>query len=430
MIHPYQCVPRSITRRNFGKIIVGGAAAASGLLPTKAYASDPTFTIAMIPDPQFLAGENTCSGSTAYNALVDWGINNRNLVVNGTPLNIKGFVSVGDCQDNSTEGIGTSTNADNQRVIAAGAMSRIFAAGMFSTFCAGNHDYGHIVIVGRPSISYIWTAGEWSPTNMASMFGGGIDILGSGDTAVWGGVYADTPASTVNNYVRLHIGGRKILLITLEYYPRSAVLNWARGLHDTYRDHEVWIATHGYLRVTGTQMGRSDPNGPGTSGLWSSAPGSNSGTEMWAGSDATWAGFVSWPRVKMIMCGHDNQGYLGGSNWVWRHNTKTATPGQSVEEVFCNCQDNDYNLSFCTGGNPAVLNGTSDTAHLMLLRISPTTIESFLVSTNSGKWTGGQGVLNQSSPVQLFNVPFVGAVEASSPARGNVAPLGSLKIGA
>jgi hypothetical protein len=48
----------------------------------------------------------------------------------------------------------------------------------------------------------------------------------------------------------------------------------------------------------------------------------------------------------------------------------------------------------------------------MLLRIWPTTCEAFMVSTNTGKWTGARGVLNSATPVQLFSTAFP-AVTAS-----------------
>lgn len=152
-------------------------------------------------------------------------------------------------------------------------------------------------------------------------------------------------------------------------------------------------------------MGRNDANGPASfGGLWGDAPISNAGDQMWAGSDGTWAGFTQWPRVKVVLSGHDIDGYTSG--WIWQHNTRTSAKGQAVEEIFCNCQDGDK-VNYCSG-DPTMPNGTSDVAHLFLLRIWPTTMEAFLVSTNSGKWSGASGVVQQTDPVQLFSVPFVG----------------------
>src|SRR3954464_11731773 len=92
------CTPPKFSRREFGALVAGGAM--FGTVAQKvARASDPVFTIVVVPDPQYLAEDGSCSGATIYNALIQWAIDNRNLVVDGVALNIKGFVQVGDCQD-------------------------------------------------------------------------------------------------------------------------------------------------------------------------------------------------------------------------------------------------------------------------------------------------------------------------------------------
>lgn len=423
MIQPYQCIPSSITRRNFGRVIMGGAAAASGLLPTRAYAADDPFTVAIVPDPQYLAGDGTCSGSTAYDALINWAITNKNLSVGGAPLNVKGFVQVGDCINNAT-----GTNIAGQYAIATAAYAQAAAANMFVAYCAGNHDYAHIFITGRSTINDVFVTGAWSPSNVASIYGTGMNLPGGG-VAIWGGAYANPnfPLGTHSSYIRLLLGSRRILLISMSIFPSSAELNWGKGLHDLYPDHEVWITTHGYLRTDGTQMTRNYTYGPASyyqSSLdFGAAPASNAGDEMWAGSDATWAGFTAWPRVKAIFSGHDINGYSSG--WVWQRTPATNNYGGTVQQIFCNCQEND-NTNFCSG-NPATPNGTSDTAHLFLLRVWPTTVEAFLVSTNANKWLGGSGVTGQASPVQLFSVGFAPSPVAQVAIDGSARFSGGIK---
>jgi hypothetical protein len=249
-------------------------------------------------------------------------------------------------------------------------------------------------------------SGAWSPTNVASIYGNGMD-LGNGDVAYFGGVYADPsfPISTANNYVRLQIRGVKIGILNLEYYPRSVVLNWAKGIHDAYPDHQWWVATHGYQDTTGARCSRGSTYGPDQDNL-AAAPASNSGQEIWSGSDGSWAGLTAWPNLTAVFCGHWINGYTSG--WVWQRlaSTSTSMRGQTVHQIFCNAQEGD-NVTFCSGG---VLDHSTDTMHLMLLRIDPVTLmmESFMVSTNSGKWTGTSGVRNNASPIQLFNVSMQG----------------------
>ena len=413
MIERYSHIP--LTRRKFGQVLAGagvGAAAFSTIKSAAAGGGSP-FTIAMVPDPQNLAGGNpTCGGQTAYSALIQWAVNNRNLSVNGTPLNIKGFLQVGDCVDYTY----TSDTFNNQQQCAVNAYALAEAANpkMFVVRCLGNHDYFTANgVLDRSTVAYMWRtdrSGAWSPANLAAIYSGGMD-LGNGDVAYFGASYADPlfPVSSINSYMRLLIQGRKILVLSLEFYPRSAVLVWARGIHDTYPDHECWVTTHGYVRTTGSRFARADLYGPNSYTLGAS-PVSNSGSEMWSGSDASWNGFTKWPNLSLVTCGHDIDGYANG--WVWQRlqDISTSVKGQTVQQIFCNCQGQGTTgdlANFCSS-SPTTPDGATDAMHLMLLRIWPTTgkLEAFLVSTNSGKWIGAQGVVNQANPVQLFNVPF------------------------
>src|ERR1051326_1319658 len=125
MIEHFSCVPHSITRRSFGKVMAGsiGAAASSRF----ARASGNPFTIAFIPDPQGLAGDpstlegnGNCGASGMYAKMIQWAMANRNMQINGVPLNIKGFICVGDtCNDISATAYGTQ----QQRAVAAGNLA-------------------------------------------------------------------------------------------------------------------------------------------------------------------------------------------------------------------------------------------------------------------------------------------------------------------
>ena len=353
--------------------------------------------VVIVPDPQYLAAQSTaCS---MYDRMIQWAVDNKNLVVNGAPLNIKGFIQVGDCQD-----VALAKSSNSQETVAVNAWSRATAANLFVAWCCGNHDYeinGNGV--DRNKIGHAWrtdTNGAWSPANLARKFGGGID-LGSGDFAIWGGVYTDPvfPESSANNYIRLQVGPRKILILSLEFYPRSAVLNWAKGLHDTYADHEVWVTTHGYMDTQGNRCDRTSQYGPAAYTL-ADAPSSNSGGQMWGGGDPSWAGFTTWPRLGLVTCGHWIDGYDTG--WVWQRRQDLGAARQTTLQILCNAQNADM-IGACNSSSP---NGATDVAHLMLLRVWPTTCEAYMVSTNTGKWTGARGVRSSATPVALFTESF------------------------
>ena len=116
-------------------------------------------------------------------------------------------------------------------------------AKMFVAFVVETTITGRGPTIDRSKINYLWRTdknGPWQPSALAGFYGTGME-LGGGDVAYWGGTYSDPdgfPDSSVNNYIRLNIGSRKILIISLEFFPRNKVINWAKSLHDAHIDHE------------------------------------------------------------------------------------------------------------------------------------------------------------------------------------------------
>jgi hypothetical protein len=131
MIKRYQLLPAKYTRREFGAAIAKGAGVATlaSMFPLRVKAADPAFTVAVVPDPQYLAGDAPCSGSTIYRDLINWAIDNKSLAVTGAPLNIKGFIQVGDCQN--TAFVATQ---NSQATIMVNAWQLAINANMFVAF--------------------------------------------------------------------------------------------------------------------------------------------------------------------------------------------------------------------------------------------------------------------------------------------------------
>src|SRR6187551_1134484 len=131
----YPCLPQRISRRAFQLRMGGGMATALlGSRTARAQRAAP-FTVALVPDPQYLASDATCSGSKAYDALIQWGITNRNLAVNGVPLNIKGFLQVGDCVNTTSKRVYSTP-----QITSVNAYAKAEAARMFVARVCGNHD--------------------------------------------------------------------------------------------------------------------------------------------------------------------------------------------------------------------------------------------------------------------------------------------------
>lgn len=409
----------AFTRRGF-MLAATGAIGIASLKRARAESGTP-WSIVVVPDPQYMAASSVCPNEPeGYDNLMRWIVENRTLPVDGVPLNIKAAISVGDCVNTADVAYG------NQGLIAARAWSRLDAAGIHKQMVPGNHDWvrGDIKNFTRDDahLDGVWTGNNpFSASGLASVLGCGMPLADSDDMAYWGGSYS---LSGANTYTTMKIGNRRILMIGLEFFPRSAVLNWAKSVHDAHPDHECWITTHSYLSDQANFS--SDPNSPsnrvsrGTGGLgncWGpdayglgAAPASNSADEMWNGSDASWPhGFKSFTNLTAIFSGHWIDPVSDGG-WYWQRNfpQSSSARGQRVLELFANWQQLDWTTQ--CGGNPP--DGVSDSRHLMILRfredLAPRALEAFALSTNSGRWYGAKGSVPAANPVQLFNLGFPG----------------------
>jgi len=388
------------------------------------------WSVVVVPDPQYMAATEVCPNQpTSYDNLMRWIVENRNLSVDGVPLAIKAAIGVGDCV-NSADSVYTG-----EAPIAASAWSRLDAAGIHKHVVPGNHDWvsgaGFGFSRDDAHLDALWTGGNpFSAKALASGLGSGMKLAGSNDHAYWGGSYG---ASGANTYTTMEIGDRRILVIGLEFFPRSEVLNWAKRVHDAHPFHECWITTHSYLSDQASTSANPDsPNNRATRGagtlnncwgpdayIMGAAPASNSGDEMWNGSDESWEGLKSFTNLTAIFSGH----WIDPANdggWYWQSNfpQSSSLRGQGVLEVFANWQQLD-SVTHC-GGDPP----NSDSGHLVILRfredLAPRTVEAFALSTNSGKWYGAKGIVPSVGPVQLFNLNFPGVPLTEGARRGLV----------
>ena len=408
------------TRRGFMGAVTAGAL---GLATRKRALAQTTapWSIVVVPDPQYMAATYACSnGPAAYDNLMRWIVDNRNLAVDGVPLNIKAAIGVGDCVNYAGPVYG------GEGLVAAKAWSRLDAAGIHKQTTPGNHDWVNGSNAGfsrdDAHLDGVWTGtNPFSASKLASVLGSGMSLAGSSDMAYWGGSYSSSGANT---YTTMNIGARRILIIGLEFFPRSEVLNWARRIHDAHPDHECWITTHSYLSDQASSS--SDPNAPsnrasrgtgGPSNCWGpdayamgAAPASNSADEMWNGSDRTWQdGLKSFTNLTAVFSGHwINPADDGG--WYWQRNfpQSSSARGQRVLELFANWQELD-SATQC-GAKPA--NGAGDSGHLMILRfredLVPRVVEAYALSTVSGRWYGAGGIAPAAGPIQLFSLDFPG----------------------
>ena len=400
---------KKITRRGFTASVLGGfaGASASRLMsappPTGAHAD---FTIAIIPDPQFLAASCPDNRGGYYAAMMKWIARNRNMVFTAgkSPFdaNIKVVVGVGDCV-NSTTGLNEYANAQN-------AWSILDANGIAFTTPPGNHDYSGGP-GSRSNLGAQFATGYFSAANRSSVYGSGIS-LGGGDMAYWVGSHDTTGANTAVKFV---ISGMNLLILAMDFFAGNAAWSWAYDVMLANADCECYITTHAWLTTNGTQFRATDSYGPNFYSM-AAAPYSNSAEEAW-----NTIGVKTWPHLCGIFSGHD---IFGSTNadpsvtlsqpWFWQHAPvkSGSSRGQHVHQLFVNSQQID------AGCNVSVsqASGAGQMASVFLLSRRPALglLEGRMISTQTGNWFESRsasfpsGTSWSASERLLFSVPFEG----------------------
>ena len=383
--------------------VLGGlTTAASGLGSAASADAGADFTLALIPDPQFLAESCPDKLGGYYTAMMQWIVRNRNIVFTSSPpsfqANIKAVIGVGDC---------VNQTADEQCKNAQNAWRILDKNHIPFTTPPGNHDYS-----GRPSsrsrLGPHFATGYFSAKHRAAVYGSGLN-LGGGDKAGWVGSHDGTGANTA---VKLNISGVKMLILAMDFFAGNAAWSWAYDVMRANSDCECYITTHAWLTMKGARYQRTDGYGPDSYSM-AAAPYSNSAEEAWSG-----IGVNTWANLCGIFGGHD---IFGGHNsepsspaWYWQHvPAQSNSPRrQTVHQLFANSQqlDEACNLS------PNKANGAGQIASVFLLSRRPGLgrLEGRMFSTQSANWFAARsasfpaGKSWDSAETLLFSVPFSG----------------------
>ncbi len=297
------------TRRSLLKSLGLGAAAAAGALPKPGFAAprelDDGFRMLFLTDTHL---DMKCSKDNLSH-IAQW------ITRNAAELNIQYVAHHGDVGDRrGTGGIGEMLKDCRQ------ALQPVMDAGIPMSVAIGNHDYDSASDT-RPCNAFN------DPAAFGREFYEGQPWFG-GTFEEEAGEPGQDPGGTANHYVLSDVGGRSILFLTLELYPRDKVMAWADGLvKDTYPDREVIVNTHAYLHRQGHLA-----SGVGYDGF-SRTPGpeySNDGEEMWERYFRTWA------NLRLVSGGHfidePRQNYL----------EQTGDHGNTVHSHFWNYQNWGY----------------------------------------------------------------------------------------
>jgi hypothetical protein len=183
---------------------------------------------------------------------------------------------------------------------------RLTGAGIPYAVSTGNHDYKQ-------------------GTRDSTMMNGYFPLSSFTSMPTYGGAY---DSSCENTYHIVNINGLEWLILSLEFGPRSAVLEWATEVLATHSNKPALLITHAYLNVAGELFIHSDNHAASNGyGLGGGSPDVNDGTNIWNTL------VYSNNNVRMVVCGHD-----GATNVGARLKIGTNINGRAVCEVLSNYQ--------------------------------------------------------------------------------------------
>ena len=179
------------------------------------------FTLAVLPDTQIYAWKYP----ETYPAQTKW------LADNARRYNLRYVLHVGDI---------TQHNTNTQWQVAARAHALLDAAGIPCAITTGNHDLGP----------------EGKATSRETPFAKYFPLEAFKKWPTFGGIYDREPDRTDNNFHLFEAGGRKWLILCLEFGPRDDVLRWAGAVATKHADRSIILVTHAYLRPDNTRFNR------------------------------------------------------------------------------------------------------------------------------------------------------------------------------
>jgi 3',5'-cyclic AMP phosphodiesterase CpdA len=254
-----------------------------------------SFTIAVLPDTQMYCQHHPAG----YHAQTQW------LVENKQARKIAAVLHLGDI---------TNKNTPEQWEVAREAMGRL--DGHLPVFLVpGNHDYSE----GGHATDRTTRLDEYFP------------ISGFEKQPTFGGTYDKEPRSMANSYHLLPAGGRKFLVIGLEFGPRADVVRWANEVAAKHADREAILITHAYTYLDDTRYdwkkyGEKQNWNPHTYGVAKSSGGDvMDGEELWQNLVSKHGNFI------MTLNGHVLRDGLG------RVTSKTPA-GSEVHQMLVNFQ--------------------------------------------------------------------------------------------
>lgn len=211
-----------------------------------------SFTVVVLPDTQFYSEKHP----DTYYAQTEW------IADEAKRRRIAAVLHLGDI---------TNKNSSEQWQVASKAMARLDGTVPYFLVC-GNHDYSE----GGKCVDRTTQYNDYFP---AARFK---------ERANFGGTYDREPQRMENSYQTFAAGGRKFLVVSLEFGPRRDVVRWANEVVARHADHETILLTHAYMyfddsRYDWTRFGKQQKWNPHSYPVAKAADGDVcDGQELWS----------------------------------------------------------------------------------------------------------------------------------------------------
>jgi hypothetical protein len=217
----------------------------SGQISDSGEGATMEFSIVLLPDTQNYSDY----APAVYKSQTQWIADNKD------ELNIAFVLHEGDF---------TNHNANREWNNADEAMAVLDAADVPYAAATGNHDTGKGGTMGTRDVGYF---NSYFPVSRFTHLQG---------------VYQTGHAE--NSYHYFSAGGIDWLVLSLEFGPRKAVLDWANEIVSSHPNRRVMVVTHAYMYSDETTIGPGDDWNPHIYTVCGSATGEqacNDGEEMW-----------------------------------------------------------------------------------------------------------------------------------------------------
>ena len=216
----------------------------------------------------------------------------------------------------------TQHNTDEEWALARRA-HRVYEGLLPCAYVPGNHDYGS----------------NGKTTGRDSRMSEYISLADYRKQPGFGGVYDREQDSTLNSFHLFEAGGRRWLILALEFGPRNDVVRWANEVVANHADRSVILITHAYLKPDGTRFDRRVPylRADGRDRGLDRYPIAKSARDGFNDGEDLWEKLVSrHANFSLVLCGHV---------CTSAHLVSVGVHGNRVHQILVDYQDADY------GGN-------------------------------------------------------------------------------